>query len=164
MSKKKICFSGKKWINFIVAFGLKDEKRNCFEKSEKNLWKKSKFYEKEDTFMSVCPIARMKNYFPHIGFVLISPVRDKEKKKNHARNESHSLHCNWIRCIFNKSEMRAHIKWNISFMHHIFNKIYKTPSSLFCRFDGGCSRETPCVQRTLINAINFKIQFYSETS
>lgn len=51
--------------------------------------------------------------------------------------------------------MRAHIKWNIPLMRHIFNKIYKTPSILSCLLSlSRCSREAPCVRRTLIDVIN----------
>lgn len=69
--RRRICFSGKKWINFIVAFGLKDEKK------WENLWKIRAL--REGGHFYVCPIASMKNYFPPHWILLISLVRDKEK-------------------------------------------------------------------------------------
>jgi hypothetical protein len=58
---EEICFTGKKRINFIVAFGLKDGK------SEK-IYEKNLSFARRRTLLCVCPVATMKNYFLHIGF------------------------------------------------------------------------------------------------
>lgn len=76
-----------------------------------------------------------------------------------SRKKSHSLHCNWIRCIFNKSEMRTHIKWNIRFMHRrIFNKIYKTPYNVP---SASCCFITNLIQYSLSFSLHWCDKFLS---